>query len=169
MVRVDIAKFAKLLYESFETEFNGDWAELPEHVQANWIEEAKQLAIKLREREIIMDIIEFPNDVELDEQGYPTDDWITDLRYANDAEQMASWLIETFPRLVELIGYGSCIVHEPEQDDFGHTIRRIEYSTGGWSGQEAFISALENGLIGIFYLWSWRRGGHYEFRINEQE
>jgi hypothetical protein len=45
-------------------------------------------------------------------------------------------------------------------------ILKVEFHTGGWSGNEDLINALlENRLVCIWYE-SWRRGGHYYFEIN---
>ena len=87
-------------------------------------------------------------------------------RRANDVANAARWLIETFPKLVESIPCGSVEVRDGI-DDFDKPIKIVAFSTGGWSGQEALVNAVEHGLPGTFYLWSWRRGGHYEFRVRE--
>ena len=48
----------------------------------------------------------------------------------------------------------------------GKRILRFEYHTGGWSGNEDVISALERNPL--FFALFWKkstRGGHYYFRI----
>lgn len=106
----------------------------------------------------------FPDTLDVDDDGYPDDERIRQVQIANDFPQAARWLVETFPNLVQTIPCGSVDIFDGV-DDFGHSIKIVAYSTGGWSGQEALIDAMEKGIIGMFYLWSWRRGGHYEFRV----
>lgn len=46
--------------------------------------------------------------------------------------------------------------------------RRYHVSTGGWSGNESLISALEKNFV--FWMLTWvahRRGGHYIFELPE--
>lgn len=43
---------------------------------------------------------------------------------------------------------------------------RISCSTGGWSGNEDLISALQSNLMAWALTWSEsRRGGHYKFEV----
>lgn len=107
----------------------------------------------------------FPETLDVDDDGYPSDERIAQLRMADDMPNAIRWLVETFPKLVESIPCGYVRVSEGVDDFDGAPITIISFSTGGWSGQEDLIGALEYGLIGRFYLWSWRRGGHYEFRL----
>jgi hypothetical protein len=40
------------------------------------------------------------------------------------------------------------------------------FSTGGWSGNESIVSAIAaNTMLQSLGAWSWRRGGHYEYRF----
>ena len=107
----------------------------------------------------------FPLSVDLDDDGYPCEAWIEALKAANDVLGAGKWLANTFPLIVRDIGN----TFEPQvfegKDDFDHRILVIRYSTGGWSGQEDFISALSSTCVNWLYSWSWQRGGHYEFRV----
>ena len=47
----------------------------------------------------------------------------------------------------------------------GKRVIRFEYHTGGWSGNEDVISALQNSLFWHFFWEKSVRGGHYYFRI----
>lgn len=51
------------------------------------------------------------------------------------------------------------------------TVRRYVFSTGGWSGNESIVAAIEANREVMLGAWSWQRGGHYDFRFpaDEQE
>ena len=111
-------------------------------------------------------------DVELlDEDGYPTEQAL---------DIIANWWIapdgkfdytKTFPELMEFIktlwyspDYGWHEVEEPHEIWPEKTVKRWYISTGGWSGNESIIKAMQK----ADWLWSlnWvqsRRGGHYIF------
>lgn len=49
---------------------------------------------------------------------------------------------------------------------FRGNFREYRVSTGGWSGNEDLVSALEaNMMWSMIAPWEWRRGGHYVWRI----
>lgn len=55
---------------------------------------------------------------------------------------------------------------EEEDIDEHGAYRQYTLSTGGWSGNEQLISALEdNQTFSIMAPWSWHRGGHYVYRL----
>ena len=90
--------------------------------------------------------IPFPTTLDVDADGYPSDERIDQIRRATDIPTAARWLVETFPRLVESIGCGSCEVRDGV-NDFGRAIKVVAFSTGGWSGQEELAYAVEHGIM----------------------
>ena len=49
----------------------------------------------------------------------------------------------------------------------GKQVLRVWISTGGWSGNEDRIDALQQNSTFWFACWQWsKRGGHYFFKIN---
>jgi len=57
--------------------------------------------------------------------------------------------------------------HEETADDDGKQVKEIHVSTGGWSGNEDIILAMQQNFV----LWSlnWyqhQTGGHYIFRLH---
>jgi hypothetical protein len=91
-----------------------------------------------------------------DEDGYPT---------ADALRRISAWPCEDTNGLFTFI---HSLWWSP---DWGwkQTVRedgtiKYDFSTGGWSGNEALIEALqENGLVWHLCWESSRRGGHYEF------
>jgi hypothetical protein len=106
----------------------------------------------------------YPTSIDLDDDSYPTDEWIEAFATVRDYEGAADWMINTFPEFVERIGYGNTRIRKA-RDIIGGEVLRIEYSTGGWSGQESFINAVERTPAWMLFGQSWRRGGHYVFEI----
>jgi hypothetical protein len=57
---------------------------------------------------------------------------------------------------------------EPHEYKEGETVHRYYVSTGGWSGNESIIKAMEKNEM--MWHWNWvqsRRGGHYIFELRE--
>jgi hypothetical protein len=78
---------------------------------------------------------------------------------------MASrFLLETLPGLCGQISCCSCAV-ESATDALNRPIKRVSFSTGGWSGAEDLIDAM------LSHFWikqlhcEWRRGGHFVFDV----
>lgn len=103
-----------------------------------------------------------------DRDGYPTDETL---------ERIRTWDVKTFTDMAEAMDFAGrawsypdrwdCIESETDPDS-GHwpPSRVYRFSTGGWSGNESIVSAIEgNQMLQIVGAWSWRRGGHYEYRF----
>jgi hypothetical protein len=56
---------------------------------------------------------------------------------------------------------------EVAKADFGDRMElRYTFSTGGWSGNEDLVAAIEgNQMLQVIGAYSWQRGGHYEYRF----
>jgi hypothetical protein len=59
--------------------------------------------------------------------------------------------------------------HEaPALDDFNRPVHRYSISTGGWSGNEDVIGAMQKSFLWHLTWESSRRGGHYVFGVAEE-
>jgi len=108
-----------------------------------------------------------------DENGYPTDETLAAIRL---------WDVTT---AVDAIACMDFVGRAWKWPDWGweketgwrgpdswrsRTETRYRISTGGWSGNEDLISALEDNLTVQMLGWhSSRRGGHYEYRFPEDD
>lgn len=92
----------------------------------------------------------------LDDDGYPTDEFLNhvaawDFRKGHDSLLQYAMKGHIYPN------YRSRVVED------GRAVWRI--STGGWSGNESILAALQENRM--FWMVCWqesRRGGHYVFR-----
>lgn len=91
---------------------------------------------------------------DLDYDGYPSEAAL---------EKIAAWPARDFNGLLEYVAslwaYPDYVTRAPEA-------RTYTFATGGWSGNESLVSALQQNLIFWGTCWmSSRRGGRYEFVI----
>lgn len=107
------------------------------------------------------------NEPTFDKDGYPTDETLL---------AIARWEINDAQDAIAVMEFVSKAWNYPEywtverhwEDDLGHKKARYVFSTVGWSGNESLVSAMEeNAMLQILGPWSWRRGGHYEYRLPE--
>ncbi len=106
---------------------------------------------------------------EMDADGYPTEatlaavrEWVISGFAACDALLRFVQRAWNWPDLFVRLAYRK----RPWRG--GQLNRRWLVSTGGWSGNESLIGALEDNTL--FWLLCWEkseRGGHYEFRVPE--
>jgi hypothetical protein len=107
------------------------------------------------------------NEPTFDSNGYPTEETL---------ERIRTWPIkheDEFLAAMDFAGrawsYPDRWQREddwPDPDLFDRPCTRYTFSTGGWSGNESIVSAIEaNMILQMVGVWSWRRGGHYEYRF----
>lgn len=105
-----------------------------------------------------------PPDELLDNEGYPTDEWLEFLRKYNPGsnEEALKFVKEVLPDGWYYWVWGVKLRRK-------YRGRRIlELHTGGWSGNEDVINAMLSNmyLTGIYMQYmKWYRGGHYYFEI----
>lgn len=91
---------------------------------------------------------------DFDADGYPSE---------HALEKITAWPARDFNGLLEYVAslwaYPDYVTRAPEA-------RTYTFATGGWSGNESLVSALQQNLIFWATCWlSSRRGGRYEFVI----
>lgn len=98
----------------------------------------------------------------IDEDGYPTDEA---LDYLQNFHGSASEMVD----FVRSLMHNGASKVEDFVDDFGREEQRLTLVTGGWSGCESVIGALQ-GTMFHFLLWeSSHRGGKHTFTFSPQQ
>ena len=91
--------------------------------------------------------------------------------YPCDSELIKIKQFDIPDQTIELIDYIESIWHIP---DWGIKKREckncliLELHTGGWSGNESIVNALETTFFWFFYWQKSVRGGHYYFKIPKE-
>ena len=102
----------------------------------------------------------------LDEHGYPTEEALEKIKEWSEDDMLG--LMAFVKELWYYPHYG----HEEitTSDILDKPIIRYSISTGGWSGNEDLIEAMQgNHIFWIFCWYSSRRGGHYVFEVKRHE
>ena len=103
-----------------------------------------------------------------DANGYPTEETLAIIRaWSISAIADFATVMDFAGRVWSYPDRWECIESEVDADWPGANPQRIyRFSTGGWSGNESIVSAIEaNEIVQMVGAWSWRRGGHYEYRF----
>lgn len=100
----------------------------------------------------------------LDDDGYPTEAALEIIRLWHWSDPRG-WFVFIYD-LWHMRSWGWGEGTQPDERDENEWVYLYEISTGGWSGNESLISAMQSNDM----LWhtSWvqsRRGGHYIFEI----
>jgi hypothetical protein len=101
----------------------------------------------------------------LDEDGYPTVEALDEIK---NWHYDKGWI--SLMEFVKSIWWQSewGWFEEDAKDLYGITTLTYNISTGGWSGNESLIYALEENTV--FWMMNWfqsRRGGHYIFKVKK--
>lgn len=99
----------------------------------------------------------------LDDDGYPTEATLERIREWSALDCMG--LLEFAKALLRSNCYSTVLAGT---DHYGDPVLRV--STGGWSGNEQVIYAMQDNVTWWAMHWySSRRGGHHEFLIREKK
>jgi hypothetical protein len=95
----------------------------------------------------------------LDDDGYPTDETLTLIRkFGSIGEATPNWAL--------LLAFCTSIWRYPDYVEISEDGRRFVFATGGWSGNESIIEALQgNGFFWILCWFQSERGGRHVFEV----
>lgn len=102
----------------------------------------------------------------LDEDGYPTEEFLTSIEIWRDRPytELLDWIKPNW-RYSDF-GYWT---QQAEINQHGRSVTAYRLSTGGWSGNESIIRALQDNHIFWSLCWvSSHRGGHYVFEVRDK-
>jgi hypothetical protein len=100
----------------------------------------------------------------LDDDGYPTEDALSIIE--NWGWEDKRGLFKFMESIWHLRTWGWSEGEEDHEWDKGSQVYRYNISTGGWSGNESIIGALQsNSLLWALAWVQSRRGGHYIFEV----
>ena len=103
----------------------------------------------------------------LDEDGYPTPAALTIIELWS-YEDKRGWF-EFIKNIWWMPSFGW---HEVEEINYaGNVVQQYHLSTGGWSGNESIIQAMQDNK-NFMWTFTWvqsRRGGHYIFEIDDKQ
>lgn len=99
-----------------------------------------------------------------DADGYPTEETLAAIKNWNVVNDGPYELVEFLHKAWHFAGWGWLMKPIRRGMSKGH--HKLYISTGGWSGNESLIGALqENGMFMAMFWVSSTRGGHYEFDL----
>ena len=101
-----------------------------------------------------------------DQDGYPTDDELKRIKEWPISEDYAEWF--DFIRSCWWAADWGWYEEDAHDELFNRQVKHYSISTGGWSGNESIIEAMqENGIVWIMTWVQSSRGGHYIFEIGK--
>lgn len=102
------------------------------------------------------------------EDGYPTaedDEFMAWASFPLNFRQAANFLLRELPKAAANCCAYCSVIDATDDALGGAALKRIEFSTGGWSGAESLIAFINSRKDTSLFMVSWRRGGHYVFDI----
>jgi hypothetical protein len=103
----------------------------------------------------------------IDDDGYPTDD---------ACNKVKDWHFTSVDDWQNLLLFVQSLWRYPDWCTFKETLGKAynhydwDISTGGWSGNEDLIRALEANNLFMAMCWEQsRRGGHYKFKVRKND
>jgi len=100
----------------------------------------------------------------IDEHGYPTEEALAFIRDFKPTKQYSTvWFAREFLPLIVWNPEWCLWYKRPYKG-----VQKIFFSTGGWSGNEDIIDAIERNIFLTHFklsLVSWKAGGHYGFEL----
>lgn len=103
-------------------------------------------------------------DIELDDHGYPEEACLSALRNEpGNFRKAALFIIEDLGG--GKLPYASASVSEVKEGFTGKPVKKVLFSTGGWSGNEDLMGVLMDRFDVCHFLRQWNAGGHYQFEI----
>lgn len=121
----------------------------------------KAAAVKARELPV------YPEHLFTEEGHYPSDECLEFIKKFDVIKYGVRTLVDFIERVWWMPSWGFQL-SDGVDDIFNEPCKKLELHTGGWSGNESIMYALEENVI--FWTVSWtqtRRGGHYYFDIKE--
>jgi len=107
------------------------------------------------------------NNPTLDTDGYPTEETLKAISEWDDLsdEGYLVWV-----QFIKKAWHWPDYVFEGESENLMVRERNkhvLRISTGGWSGNESIISAMQENIFWMVNFLNHRTGGHYEFKLPE--
>ncbi|RPI55550.1 MAG: hypothetical protein EHM49_01770 [Deltaproteobacteria bacterium] len=103
----------------------------------------------------------------MNRDGYPTDDELERIEKWDCLEESVMDLLDYIKSLWNWPDWGF-VKRNGRTQGFRKKCIKFELHTGGWSGNESIIYALQkNFMFWSFYWVTSHRGGHYYFEIRE--
>lgn len=100
-------------------------------------------------------------EMEFDRDGYPTE---------QSLELLRQWDALDFAGILAFVKSGWKYPDRIKERVTKKGAIEVHISTGGWSGNESIISALQDNLCFFSFYWrTSRRGGHYRFKCPKRE